>query len=379
MQSEWGAKLRRELVRPAKQLGRFIHRTTSRVYSPYLYDLTLRRRVQVFEGSIEARDHAAIYAIAPFHSVWPSHLASLDYLVNAGSSPIVVSNCPLSERDRSRLAKRATVVIERPNQGYDFGAYREGFLYLEGRLASLSRVSFFNDSVWFPVPGAVDWLKEVEKQGTQVTGAASNFGGSRKVPKTLKPEPWSYGPDGLNYHFPSYAISFSSEILRTNIFRKFWANYPMVNSKDLTVLRGEIGLTQLALAQGWPASSTYPVERMDTLLESLSTSRLREISQNLIVLGNPRFLALKTRILQEDLNREALLSFLLAATRCLGVSYAFIDFNLKEMKFPFLKKSPVWQQRQASDITMQTIRDVDPEWEIHKEAEHLRKTLLSPP
>ena len=153
----------------------------------------------------------------------------------------------------------------------------------------------------------------------------------------------------------------------------------MVNSKDLTVLRGEIGLTQLALAQGWSASSTYPVEKMDILLQPLSTSRLREISRNLIVLGNPRFLALKNCVLQEDQNRDALLSFLLAAARCLGVSYAFIDFNLKEMKFPFLKKSPVWHQKQASDISMHFIREMDPNWGIREEAEYLRRSLISNP
>ncbi|KUJ85144.1 hypothetical protein AVO45_18010 [Ruegeria marisrubri] len=277
------------------------------------------------------------------------------------------------------MAERAAVVIERPNQGYDFGAYREGFLFLEGRLDSLSRLSFFNDSVWFPVPGSVDWLKAVETLGTQVTGAASNFGGSRKVPEVPASEPWSYGADGVNYHFPSYAISFSSDVIGKRAFRKFWASYPMVNNKELTVLRGEIGLTQMALAQRWSASSTYPVERMDTLLEPLSTSRLREISRNLIVLGNPRFLALKNRVLQEDLDRDALMSFLLAATRCLGVSYALIDFNLREMKFPFLKKSPVWHQKQASDITMRLVRDIDRDGILLEEAEYLQRSLLAEP
>ncbi|TMV08447.1 hypothetical protein FGK63_04735 [Ruegeria sediminis] len=376
MQDSKPSKLRRELVRPARQLGKFLHRTTSRVYSPYLYDLTQRLKVRVSTGSIGMRDHVAIYVMAPFDGVWPSHLAALEYLENAGASPVVVSNLALSPEERTRISDRASVVIERPNQGYDFGAYREGVLYLGARLEGLSRLSLFNDSVWFPVPAASNWFEAVENEGTEITGAASNFGASRTVPRELVAETWKYGSAGAGFHFPSFALSFSASALRTPAFRRFWSRYPLVNSKELTILRGEIGLSQWALAQGFSASSTYPVVNMDKLLEPLSTPRLREIAENLIVLGNPKFLALKHRTLQEPTNRNTLLALLLAATRCLGVSYAFADFNLAEMKFPFLKKSPVWHQNEASEITMRLLEKHGFSPDTRDEAEFLRRTRL---
>lgn len=370
------SKLLREIVRPAKQLTKLIHRSTSQLYSPYLYDLTLRRKVQVSRGAVGLKKHVAIYAIAPFHGVWPSHLMALDYLLASGISPIVVSNSPLSDQEKNSISDRAALVIERPNYGYDFGAFREGWLYLRDHLENTSRVTMLNDSVWFPAPGSANWFDAVEQQGTMITGAASNFGGERKVPEALSLQHWKYSSRASNFHLQSFALSFSSEAIRDPALTKFWASYPMVNNKELTVQRGEIGLSQWALAQGWSASSTYPVESMDTLINMLAPSRLQEIAENTIVLGNPAFLELKQHVLGRSADPDTLKSFILAAARCLGVGFALPEFNLREMKFPFLKKSPVWHQKEASDITLRVIRETQGNWEILEEAEFLRRTLL---
>jgi len=114
---------------------------------------------------------------------------------------------------------------------------------------------------------------------------------------------------------------------------------------------------------------------MYALLRPVSTPRRKERAENLIVLGKHAFLALKHQVHSGNPDSETLRSFLLAAARCLGVTYAFADFNLREMKFPFLKKSPVWLQPEASEITLRLIRTTGDHWGILSEAEHLRRSL----
>ena len=370
------AKIRRELARPARQLSRLIYRSASSVYSPFIYDHTQRSKVRTSPGAVALKDHVCIYVIAPFFGLWPSRLAALDYMLEAGVSPITVSNMPLSEKDKASISERSAIVIERPNHGYDFGAYREANLYLRDRLDSLTRLTLLNDSTWFPAPGSQNWFASVEQSPTDFIGATSNFGGSTIVPKSLTPEPWDYGSFASGYHLQSFAVSFSPNVLRNQSFFEFWKNYPLVNDKDLTVKRGEKGLTKWALEQGLSMSSTYPVEQLDSLLENLPFERLQQISENVIVLGNPRFETLKREVLQSCPDAETLRSFLLAAARCLGVSYALPDFNLREMRFPFLKKTPVWHQREASDITMRIINSFGDTWDVAEEAQYLRRTLL---
>lgn len=375
MSGKKSSKLIREIVRPAKQLGELVHRSASRVYSPYVYDLTARKRVRMSPGALELKNNVAIYVIAPFHGIWPSHLQALDFIVGSGIAPIVVSNLPLSANDKNDISDRAALIIERPNLGYDFGAFREGILHLRDRLEECSRVTLLNDSVWFPTPNASNWFESLDAQSSLFSGATSNYGGSLKVPKSLEPEVWTYSPQANNFHYQSYAVSFSGRAIRDPAFLKFWTTYPLTNSKDLTVRRGEIGLSQWAISQGWSTSSTYPIEQMDLLVKPLSESRLREIAERLIVLGNPEFLALKHRVLKEKTDKESLRQMILAAARCLGVAYATPEFNLREMQFPFLKKSPVWHQKEASDITLRIVREHGDKWGILEEVEFLRRSL----
>lgn len=375
MSGKKSSKLIREIVRPAKQLGELAHRSASRLYSPYVYDLTARKRVRVSRGALELKNNVAIYVVAPFSGIWPSHLQALNSIVGSDVAPVVVSNVPLSVQDKNDISDRAALVIERPNQGYDFGAFREGVLHLRDRIEELSRITLLNDSVWFPTPNSSDWFEDLETQNSLFTGATSNYGGSLKVPGSLEPEIWAYSPQAKNFHYQSYAVSFSERAIRDPAFLKFWATYPLTNNKGLTVRRGEIGLSQWAISQGWSTSSTYPIEQMDLLVETLSEPRLRKIAESLIVLGNPEFLALKHRVLKEKTDKECLRQLILAAARCLGVAYATPEFNLREMKFPFLKKSPVWHQKEASDITLRIVREHGDKWDILEEVEFLRRSL----
>lgn len=365
------SKLRRELARPARRLGRFAYKVSSGLYSPYLYDMTAGRRTRAIDAALPWSDHIGIFVIAPFDGLWPSHFAVLDHMRAAGVTPLIVSNAPLSGKDIAQLADHCVTLIERPNHGYDFGAYRAGCLFLGDRVHDLSRLTLINDSTWFPLTPQ-NWFDGLLQPG--VTAATSNYGASRVVPDPLASETWSYGSSAPEFHLQSYAVSFGQDVLRDPGFRGFWQSYPLVNDKELTVARGEIGLSQWARAQGWSLTSTYPIEALDQHLAHVPADRLRQIAQNTIVLGNPKFHALKAQVLAGD--DAALRPFILAAARCLGVCYALPDLNLREMAFPFLKKSPVWLQKEASDITLRLIDTLPEDLGIKDEAISLRRKLL---
>ena len=88
----------------------------------------LRRQVRITEGALAATRRCAVYVVYPRLGLQDSHLTSLAYLARKGCAPLVVSNLPLTPQERERLQPLCWRLVERPNYGYDFGAYREGVL-----------------------------------------------------------------------------------------------------------------------------------------------------------------------------------------------------------------------------------------------------------
>ena len=97
----------------------------------------------------------------------------LEQLRNAGISTLVVSNIPLRDPDRSQLVELTTVVIERPNVGYDFGGYRDGIFDFTENLQNLDRVCLLNDSVWL-MPHRPSWFEQARTMGKDFVGATSS-------------------------------------------------------------------------------------------------------------------------------------------------------------------------------------------------------------
>lgn len=60
----------------------------------------------------------------------------------------------------------------------------------------------------------------------------------------------------------------------------------------------------------------------------------------------------KHDVLAGSPSRQDLICLVLTCVACQGSSYALADFAINERGFPFLKKSPVWLSKEASDITL---------------------------
>lgn len=368
-------KLRREAARTVRQIYGVPMTLASFLFSTRYYDFFMAGKTLRIPGEVPLSGKIAIYLTYPDLGIRPSHLRGLEYLLAKGYTPIVVSNLPLSESEREQLLPLSHLCIERPNFGYDFGGYRDGILAVIANLSKLERLLLINDSTWFALPGCSDWLGQSETLGVDVAAAASNFGIPRVDAADYRSIQWNYDKTHKNFHFCSFALLFSRRVLEVPAFGKFWRELRLSSDKKRTVRRGEIGLTKWAISHGFATGALYDISSLDKDLDKVDDGRLREVAQNLIVQEDPRMRAVKHQVLAGNPDRDELKCLILTCAARLGSSYALADFAINDLGFPFLKKSPVWLSREASDITLSLTAKLPGAHgeEIHAEALQLRK------
>ncbi|TNJ41025.1 rhamnan synthesis F family protein [Phaeobacter sp. B1627] len=377
-------KIQRELARPFKQLGVSPARLGSLFLSQPYYDLVLARKKQITEGGIAATPKLAVYLIFPQSGLLASHEIALTHLVENGYAPIVVSNLPLGDADKLRLRQQATLIIERPNFGYDFGGYRDGLLEAVARFSGTERLVLLNDSAWFPLPGSANWLQEAEAMELDFVGAATNYGHARVNPEDFREIEWSYSSTHRNFHYCSFALMISGALLRDPAFLRFWQKFPLTNNKTVTVRRGEIGLSRWVIENGRSHGTTLQISDLDRELAQLPTGDLRQIAAQTIIPEMARMKKVKAEFDIETATDNELIRFILTSVARQGISYTHPRLVHDRRGFGFLKKSPLWLDEQASDLTLAFTRDLSGEVGavIHKEAmdlRHQRGARFAPP
>lgn len=337
-------KFQREVSRAARHLLRGPAYLLQYFVATPIYDRFAAKKQRVAVGGLPPRDRVAVYLIFPKDGVLRSHLRSIEYLVANGYMPLIVSNLPLTSGDREKLLAVCWKLIERPNVGYDFGGYRDAILSLEPQITRLGRLVLLNDSTWFPVPGAMNWLAEAEALDVDYAAAAWSGAVRRPNPAAFEQIEWKVTKTLRNFHYASFALSISPRILRDPQFMKFWQGFRLTEDKNRTVRRGEIGLTAWVIRHGYSHAATTEMDDLATTLENMSDSALRILLGRTIILNDPEISAIKKRIQTADANGTAArrqiekLILMIAARR--GVSYAMADYLVRHRGFMFLKKSP---------------------------------------
>ncbi len=357
--------LKRELRRLGRQITGSPEFITSYLLARPYYDLVLARKKKEFDGKVAETPRIAIYLIFPSSGVLASHLWALDYLQNAGYAPLVVSNVPLSDADRAIVLDRCWRYIERENFGYDFGGYRDGVLSIAQKLPKLERLVLLNDSNWFPLPGTGDWLAQMEALGTDLGAAVSNYCVTKVPADRYNKMRWDYSVNRRRFHYCSFALGYANTITSHPAFLKFWQRFRLSNVKKRTVSRGEIGLTQWVLKHGFSHAQTCDIAHLDTDLATLPAVRLEYLMRNLII-PEKRFvrrvwaeLIGQLDVVGIDACRKDVELFILTAVATQGASYVLPAFTMREKHYPFLKKTPIWQEEKSSDITLDLIRGID--------------------
>lgn len=349
-------KIRREAGRLARHAVELPIELARKVYFRRWYDLVTSKAVRRTAGSVDDAPEMAVYVIYPSLGVQASHILALDEMLAQGIAPLVVSNLPLSEDERALLAARSTMILERPNVGYDFGGYRDGILELAPKLGGLDRLWILNDSCWM-VPQPTSWFEDARRMGVDFVGAASNYGLPRPPVDRLQDVAWTYSASHRNYHHASFALGIAQAVLRDPSFLRFWSKLDIRDSKKRTVRRGEIGLTQWAIAHAFSHASTSREDRLHASLQDQDDAALDRIAAEIVVPEDPRLWQLRDSAFRHDRNRPEgridRLNYVLTAAARQGSAYALAGYNL-DRGFQFLKKSPMWLSEHSAR-TMTTI------------------------
>ena len=87
-----------------------------------------------------------------------------------------------------------------------------------------------------------------------------------------------------NFHYASYALSFSNKILKDKNFVRFWKKLRLSNTYNVIVRNCEIGISQWVIKNGrYSHGSLVDSSEIFEVLNKQSREKLYEVIQNLIV------------------------------------------------------------------------------------------------
>ncbi len=372
-------KLRRELRRIWRQATSPWRALRDHIVMPLHHEHVLRRQVRVTQGGLPGTGRVAIYLLYPTLGLQPSHLRALRYLAGHGCAPLVVSNLPIVGPAREELLAHAWQLMERPNFGHDFGGYREAVLWLAPRLAELDRLFILNDSTWFPLPGARDWMADVEALGMDYAGASAQNGVPTYLPEMVHQVEWRYDHTRANFHYGSFALALRRPVLADPEFIGFWQRYRPKSLKAWTINEGEIALTQWAIRRGHSHGATLDVGRLHQELLAMDERQLHRMVRELATFNSPALTRMRSEILGGVIpGREMAEKFILANVSLYGVPYTLARYAWQRHGYAFLKKAPLWMDAEAAVQTLELCAELPGEFgqEILAEAQALHRMRL---
>jgi hypothetical protein len=260
-------KVRRELRVGVTKLRMFYLRAVHDRLRKAVYDRTSDRQIKVTPGDLPMTDRVAIFIVFQPKGLAPSVVLTLEHLAQNRFSVVVVSNGPLRPEDRAAVARKATVVLERPNVGYDFGGYRDGIRHLWSLGHDTSLLVLMNDSTWFPLRRDDDSLERMEALDADLAG---------HIFKTESEEKRGYD------HMESHLLMISRDFVRSSDFRHFWSSYRMSDERATTIAFGEKAFSQLAIKSGRKVRSLMSREWLLSVLGRLDDRDLERVLRHTI-------------------------------------------------------------------------------------------------
>lgn len=380
-------KFFREIFRLIKQLVFLPKNIGNFLFGTFYYDIFLAKSKKQYSGSLSLKNRTVIFLIFPEAGITNSHLRTLKYFIKNNYSPIVISNLPLIESDRSEILKNCCSLIERKNFGYDFGGYRDAILHLSKNIKKFDNLLLINDSTWFPILQDNAFINFINNSNLDFIGATSHYGFERlKLPSKREnlPKTINFNSDNRNFHYASYALSFSKKILNDSNFYKFWKTLRLSGTKNVVVRRGEIGLTQFIIRNKYYSHGSFiDSEKLETTLKEFSRERLLKICHEVIV-ENKSLKIFKEKFLidLENSSRNEIISFLIIIVSRQIIVFSLLKFLIEELRFPFIKKMLLKLDKDSAEKTYNIIKSLDEEIfeEINSEIKankELRKFIIT--
>jgi rhamnosyltransferase len=174
---------------------------------------------------------------------------------------VVVANGGLIASGLSLLEAIADDVIERPNTGFDVGAYTEALRSVGwSHLAEFDELLLVNNTFFGPV-GSFDPLFE------RMSHDNVDFWGMTNHP-AVSPNPFT-GRGVMPEHLQSYWLVIRKTILRDASFEKYWQSLPMPQTYNDVVVNFESQFTQYFSERGFTWVAAYRAEDYGVLNPSM--------------------------------------------------------------------------------------------------------------
>ena len=190
----------------------------------------------------------------PHHQVRDYVVAALSSLRPHANHILLVSNSPISEVDRARLATCCDEILPRPNKGLDAGAYRASLEHLGWeRLADFDELILTNHTYYAP-------LRPWEEVLTRAAGWGDiSFWGMTEH-ATMRPHPFLAQRE-LPRHLQSHWIAVRRRLLTDPAFREYWEQMPPVSSYRDSIQWHESRFTGHFAELGHTWQVAFPVDR----------------------------------------------------------------------------------------------------------------------
>lgn len=239
-------KIRRELARLGQQMRGVPEAAINPVRQAY-HDRFVFPRLECRVGLQAQSDRIAIYLLHQPGGISESTVYTCGFLASKGYSVLVVSNSPVSDRDRARLAPEVWRIVERPNFGYDFGGYRDGIRLLWKWGLSPQTLVILNDSVWFPLTPDTTALEDLESHPADLAGTILRKRGREEF-------------------LESYLYRINARLAKLPAFVRYWQTLSITSNKYHVIRRGERGLSRAVREGGGSIGAIYSVDSLPDLL-----------------------------------------------------------------------------------------------------------------
>lgn len=190
----------------------------------------------------------------------------LEDLGRSVETVVFVSNGPLSEESRARVAPLVGEILERENVGYDVGGYQEALATFGAeRLREYDEIILLNYTFFGPVYPFAEVFERSEKWAVDFWGL-TDHGETSPHPFAAKKVMWS--------HIQSHWIAVRRSMFDTEAFREYWATMPVIESYNDSVEHHEARFTHHFEGLGFTSEVAFPERNYPTRHPAIDTPAL---------------------------------------------------------------------------------------------------------
>ena len=200
----------------------------------------------VFSATPESR--VAVFAHYDHRKIIDDYVVYyLAELKKVASNIVFVSDCNLSDKEKSKIKGLVSHIIDYKHGEYDFGSYKRGYNYLKTNkvLDKCDELIFCNDSCLGPLYSFETVWEKMDKEKCDFWGMTKFVNSKNKA--------WR--------HVQSYFVVFHRNVFTSKVFDKFITSITKQQNKGEIVRKYENGMSVLLEKNGFTLSS-YIDDRM---------------------------------------------------------------------------------------------------------------------